>query len=65
MKDVQNDHSTVQTVQVPGRSSEVGSVLVSLLACALSVASLVVSIANLYTLLKLIRIITPILIPAQ
>ena len=64
MKDVDYEHSVVQSVN-SGKSSDIGSTLVALLACALSVASLVVSIANLYTLLKLIRLITPILIPAS
>lgn len=60
------DHGTFQNVSVPSNTgSGLGSALVALLSCALSLAALVVSIANLYTLLKLIRIITPIMTLAQ
>lgn len=59
------DHGTFQNVSVPSNGNGLGSALVALLSCALSLAALVVSIANLYTLLKLIRIITPIMTLAQ
>lgn len=64
MKDNQYEKSTVQTVSVPQGSNGIGSVLVALLSCALSLAALAVSIANLYTLLKLIRLLAPLLTPA-
>lgn len=64
MKDNENYKSSVQTMTV-GKSSELGSVLVSLLSCALSLAALAVSCTNLYTLLKLIRLLTPLLTVAQ
>lgn len=64
MKDNENYKSSVQTMTV-GKSGELGSVIVSLLSCALSLAALAVSCTNLYTLLKLIRLLTPLLTVAQ
>ena len=58
------DNSPYQSVNVSGdsRRYDIG---LSLLALALSFASLVVSSATLLALFKLIRLISPLLIPAQ
>lgn len=64
--ETQNDSGQIQQVTVPGSGSAgVGSVVVALLSCALSLAALAVSIANLYTLLRLIRVLAPVMTVAQ
>lgn len=56
--------SPYQNVNVSGENHRF-DIGLSLLALALSFASLVVSSATLFALFRLIRIISPILIPAQ